>query len=389
MKLKHKLMITFLLISLVPICTVSLIAGYISSDSIQEQAFSQLTSVREIKKSQIVSYFAERKGDIEVLASTVKKIVDTRTPQSLIDSTHNNHDFFANFIKAYDYYDFFIINQQGDIFYTVTKEADYQTNIRHGQFKYSGLAKLIKEVNTTKQFAMADFSPYAPSNNEAASFIALPISTSDGSLITIALQLSITKINEIMQQREGMGETGESYLVGSDYLMRSDSFLDPKGHSVLASFAGSVKLNGVETEATKAALAGKTNTGIIIDYNGNPVLSAYTSINIHGITWAILSEIDVAEAFTPIDELYTDILIVALICLLLVILTALLTASSIIKPLGGEPHDMQTIANTIADGDLTFSFINQKSGSGVYFAMSKMSKRLLDMISDILSLIHI
>ena len=56
--------------------------------------------------------------------------------------------------------------------------------------------------------------------------------------------------------------------------MRSDSFLDPKGHSVIASFAGTVKNNGVNTEAAQLAIAGKTGNKIITDYNGTPVLSA-------------------------------------------------------------------------------------------------------------------
>ena len=51
-----------------------------------------------------------------------------------------------------------------------------------------------------------------------------------------------------MSERAGLGETGETYLVGSDKLMRSDSYLDPKHHSVVASFRNPEK-GKVETEA--------------------------------------------------------------------------------------------------------------------------------------------
>ncbi len=98
--------------------------------------------------------------------------------------------------------------------------------------------------------------------------------------LVVALQLSLEAINNVMQQRDGMGKTGETYLVGSDKLMRSDSFLDPNGHSVQAAFAGTVASNGVDTEASREALAGKTETKIIIDYNGNPVLSAYAPLEV-------------------------------------------------------------------------------------------------------------
>jgi len=283
MNLKHKLLITFLSIALIPTIAVGLISSYISSSALEKQAFSQLISVREIKKSQVEDYFSERKGDIEILAETLKETLDFSSLDALKISAENRHNFFDKFIKTYGYYDFFIIDNTGDIFYTVTKEADYQTNLLTGAYNHSGLGTLYKKVSQSSEFAMSDFSRYAPSNNEPAGFIALPFFSENGTPIVIALQLSIDKINALMQQRAGMGDTGESYLVGSDLLMRSDSFLDPEGHSVIASFAGNVKNNGVNTEAAQLAISGKTGNKIITDYNGNPVLSAYTYINVNGI----------------------------------------------------------------------------------------------------------
>ena len=135
-----------------------------------------------------------------------------------------------------------MIDDAGEIFYTLTKEADYQTNLITGKYNNSGLGKLFKKVQDSGKFAMSDFSNYAPSNGDPAGFIALPLTTNSGISVVVALQLSIEKISELMQQRAGMGETGESYLIGSDLLMRSNSFLDPEGHSVGASFSGTVKI---------------------------------------------------------------------------------------------------------------------------------------------------
>ncbi|MCP4370954.1 MAG: methyl-accepting chemotaxis protein, partial [Deltaproteobacteria bacterium] len=112
--------------------------------------------------------------------------------------------------------------------------------------------------------------------------------------VVVALQLSIEAINSIMQQREGLGKTGETYLVGTDKLMRSDSYLDPANHSVKASFANPTK-GSVDTEASRQALTGKTGEKIVKDYNGNPVLSAYTPVKIADTTWAMLAEIDEKE----------------------------------------------------------------------------------------------
>ena len=69
-------------------------------------------------------------------------------------------------------------------------------------------------------------------------------------------QMPLDRITEVMSERAGLGETGETYLVGSDKLMRFDSYLDPKHHSVVASFRNPEK-GKVETEAVDNALAGK------------------------------------------------------------------------------------------------------------------------------------
>jgi len=111
------------------------------------------------------------------------------------------------------------------------------------------MGKLTRKVLETKKYGLADFEPYAPSNDDPCAFIAEPVMHNGKTEMVIGLQLSMEAINNMMQQREGMGETGETYLIGSDKRMRSDSFLDPTGHSVKASFAGNMKDNGVDTEA--------------------------------------------------------------------------------------------------------------------------------------------
>jgi len=384
MKLQKKLLITFILIGLIPTLIVGFLSSYIASASIEKQAFSQLISVREIKKSQIEAYFSERKADIEVLNNSIEKIIDFSSHETMKVSAHDNHQYFEHFIKSYGYYDFFLIDDSGEIFYTVTKEADYQTNLISGQYNKSGLGKLFQKVQKKYDFGMSDFSRYEPSNNDPAAFIALSLTTKSGASIVVALQLSIEKINEVMQQRAGMGDTGESYLIGSDLLMRSDSFLDPKGHSVNASFAGTVKNNGVDTEAAQLALKGNVGQKIIIDYNGNPVLSAYTPVDINGIRWGLLSEIDVAEAFQPIDALHWSITIIALFFIAVIISVALFITKSITTPLGGEPNEMKIISKAIANGDLTILFDDGRNTESVYGAMKTMANNLLTVVSKII-----
>ena len=269
--------------------------------------------------------------DIEGLDWVILAEIDVAEAFCPVDE--NGEEFFAKYQQAYGYYDLFLINPDGYCFYSVCRESDYQTNLVNGKYSSSGLGKLVRKVLQTKDFGLADFEPYAPSNGEPAAFIAQPVVHKGDVELVVALQLSLDSINGIMQQRAGMGKTGETYLVGQDKLMRSDSFLDPQGHSVKASFAGTVANNGCDTEAATEALSGRTDARIIMDYNGNPVLSAYTPVKVGDTTWALLAEIDKAEAFAARNTIVLMMSIVSGVAVAAIVVLALFITRSITKPI--------------------------------------------------------
>ncbi len=131
--------------------------------------------------------------------------------------------------------------------------------------------------------------------------MAAPIKENGVVIGVAALQISIDAINEIMGERTGLGETGETYLVGRDNRMRSDAVLDPDNRSVVASFKDPSK-GSVDTVASRKAGNGQTGAEVIVSYSGQRVLSAYAPVRFGGITWGLIAEIDIAEAFCPKNE---------------------------------------------------------------------------------------
>ncbi len=291
-------------------------------------------------------------------------LLEMDVAEAFCPKDENGDYFFAKYIDMYGYYDLFLINPDGYCFYTVNEEADYQTNLVNGKYASSGLGKLTRNVLQSRQFGMADFEPYAPSNGDPCAFIAQSVVNNGDVEIVVALQLSLDAINSIMQQRAGMGVTGETYLVGQDKLMRSDSYLDKTGHSVRASFAGNVKDNGVDTEAAREALAGKTDQKIITDYNGNPVLSSYTPVEVGGTTWALIAELDESEAFTAVNTMEWMMGLVFIIGISLIILVGVMTARSISKPINKIIAELSTGAEQISSASSQVSSASQSLAEG-------------------------
>ncbi len=266
----------------------------------------------------------------------------------------SQQDYLTRYTEQLGYYDLFLIHPDGEIFYSVAKESDYQTNIIDGEFADSSLNEAVTETVTSKEFGFGDFAPYEPSGGEPASFVADPIMDGGEVDFIVALQMPLEEINAIMNERTGMGETGETYLVGPDHLMRSDSFLDPQYHSVSASFANH-ETGSVKTVAAEQALAGNTDAQAVVDYTGGEVLSAYSPVDVYDTTWAILAEINEAEVMAPVNRLVWFVVGSALVVIVLAIVAAVLFSRSLSKPI----TTLASGADRLSIGDIRLTGVKE------------------------------
>lgn len=232
------------------------------------------------------------------------------------------HTSFKEFQEAFGYYDIYLIDADtGHVIYSVAKEVDFATSLKDGPYADSGLAAAYRQAMSDGQDTaptFVDFTRYVPSYGAPAGFVATPIySEKDERLAVLAFQFPIDSLNNIMMERDGMGETGDAYLVGPDNLMRSDSYLDPENRSVVASFADPE--NGrISSTSVDEALAGNSGEGVVTSYRGEPVFSAHRPVTVGGLNWALVAEISEDEALAPVREMWTLAAIAIAIVLLAV-----------------------------------------------------------------------
>jgi methyl-accepting chemotaxis protein len=248
------------------------------------------------------------------------------------------HPHIRDFLEKFEYYDVFLVEPQtGDIVYSVFKELDFATSIKNGPYANSGIGQAFREAlkgNRKEAVALIDFQTYLPSYQAQASFIASPIFNDYKRLVGVLIfQMPVGRISQIMTsdakwKQIGLGASGESYLVGADYKARSLSrFLveDKPGYLKLMRDAGesqvvmdqidaknsNIGLQVIETLGTRAAVGGTTGFDIFPDYRGVSVLSAYTPVQIPGLKWVLMSEIDEEEAFASARALTQEIAFIA------------------------------------------------------------------------------
>jgi len=218
------------------------------------------------------------------------------------------HQSFDVILNKYGLYDIFLVDLEGNLIYTDFKEKDFATNLKTGVYRDTGIARVYNKALTLQEGEVAfdDFAPYEPSYNSPASFIATPIYEFGSIAGVLIFQMPVDTLNQMMSfngkyEEAGMGESGEIYLIGTDYKMRNNSrFTKDIDSDIVQQLKSTIGVFEVKSDSTKAVIeSNQKGSWVIDDYRGVSVLSVYDSIDIYNQTkWAIISEIDEAEAIS-------------------------------------------------------------------------------------------
>jgi methyl-accepting chemotaxis protein len=243
------------------------------------------------------------------------------------------HPYMRNLVVKFGFHDIYLVDTaSGEVLYSTSKKIDLGTSLIDGPFADTALARAFSSANKASEpglVVLEDFAPYLPLYNSYAGFLAAPVFDGDQKLGVLVFQLPVDRINDIMTNEgswefAGLGETGETYLVGADFKVRNDRrglVQNKKQYLAALKKAGakpavleaigkkqtSIGLHEVHSESAKAALRGVYGVDLIKDARGQQVLSAYGPLEIQGLKWGILAEMDADEAFAPLHLLTAGI----------------------------------------------------------------------------------
>jgi PAS domain S-box-containing protein len=338
--LSARIRAAFLTLGLVAIGLTGWQSYRIADKALEDAAYARLTAIRETKKRQIETYFRTVVRTVDTLAKGevaadailgFSAAASSPADYRAVDALHG--PTLRGYASAFGFEDLILVEASRQVLYGLDEAPTAGDSLAAPPYEDSNLARLVESALAADGAQIADFRGFPQAGDPAAAFAAAAVHDRGQPVGVLVARLSAAAIDQVMTggrgwREEGLGETGETYLVGADGFMRSDSRFyleDPEGYlerfreqhvppgdlERLRAAGSTVLTQPVRTDASQRALAGEADTSRVLDYRGAPVLSSFTPLDLPGLEWALLSEIDAEEVFRPVRELRNGLLTLA------------------------------------------------------------------------------
>lgn len=268
------------------------------------------------------------------------------------------HPLFRSYVEEFGYRDLFLVDVRSSrVVYSVEKEVDFGTSLQIGPYRNTALARVVKQARDTSDsndVVLADFEMFEPSYGAPTAFAATVVRDNNELVGVLAIQLGTDEIDRVASgdrgwERDGLGKSGDSGIVGSDYLLRSNArgFIQRREEALtqmrarkvpenvirrITAYGSTALQQEVRLPSVEAAIRGEEGTGVQIGSAGRAALVSYMPLNIPGLHWTIASRIDLAEALQPVEQFRNRLLWCGFIVLIATIAIALLLTRAICQP---------------------------------------------------------
>ena len=292
--IKNKLIFWLVIMSLLPLLIVMGVTYQQRVAVIQSRTFSKLSAIRDLKVERVNDWLAERNGDLNMMSKDRELgllegmvSLDNQGVRHLED-TEFIRIFLSKYLDAYvAYNEIFIINP-------LTGRVNVSTDKKREGVDVSNLNYFKKPMKTRKLFTNdINYSEELSSNTMTFSMPVVCFKHNGEHVIGIIVERINLDVSlyRILQDRVGLGDTGETLIVNSDGIALSE----------LRWFDNAPMKLKISAEPAVNAAHGMTGITVTEDYRGEEVLAAYTYIP--ETQWGFVSKQDLYESNAPIREM--------------------------------------------------------------------------------------
>lgn len=234
------------------------------------------------------------------------------------------HPTLEHFMSALGFADIYIAAPNGDLVYSVAKEADFATNLMNGRWRDTALGAAFRaSVNSADgEVSVQDLSSYAPRSGAPTGFMSAPVYGNGKVEGVLIARMPLARIQDMVSREAHMGEHGEVFVVGRDMLMRTDLPLTDAREVLQASF---------ESPLVDQALKGNTSYELVENTEGLLEVAGASAVGYPGLDWVVVSRAQEAELLGALAHLRDMFLIVGIVGLFVSLLITTLSVRVITR----------------------------------------------------------
>jgi len=351
----RKLVVQFFIVGLLPLIIMGGLTYYFSKSALETKSLNQIESVNSIKKEHTVEFLKDRVNNVTLLSRSqhLRNMINYQTYQGM-------SVLFDYYMKMFGYSDILLLNHDGRLLYSAIQNKEFDDETESQEEVNQTITGIWERVNETNEPVLTDIKK-VQNQIDPALFIGAPVYGDIGDLAAVLIvQINATRITELMSDKTGMGETGETYLVGSDdAFMRSKPRLFKGGTAILK-----IKVDKQIMKKDKETIAvnkGGSITKAIDDYDGKRVLMAVSNLDLKtklstDFDWVIITQKHKTEAFNLINKLLIIMGIIFSILIFVVGIIGYVQSTLIARPI----NDLSYKIVLLNDGDFTVELPEQR-----------------------------
>ncbi len=340
---RHSLLVqlvsSFLLLSLTTVLIVGLAVFYQARDSLKSSVFDQLTMAAELKQDELRRWISDQGQSLYAIAQIPEIEANS---QNIFNQPKNSPEYEASLQSLETSFSAIVDNLSGlqEIFLITRNGRILVSSNLKNKGKYQPLAQ-YGEVNSPTLKNLAFNFYRSPDTGKLVITFSTNIKDQNGKILgMLATHLKLTRIDEIIRSRSGLGETGVTYLV-----TKVGSTLSSRNVLVTTEEL-MVEETTVNSQAIAQATDGKDGRGLYKDYQGVPVIGVYFWLDEQNL--ALIAEMAQTEAFTPAKKLAERIFLIGLGSAGILAIAMWMLGKRITQPIRAIAHT----ANLVSQGDL-------------------------------------
>lgn len=324
----------FLLLSLVTMSLVGYIAFHQAKVGLEQSVFERLNASAAFKEGELNRWVYDQEQDVALLArSSVASQAQILFDQAASDpEARVAYEQLAAYLQDIittrrDWQDISLLSiANGKIFLSTNASFEGEYRITDSYFLQGQKQTFVQNVYPS------------PITAKPTMTIATPLVLADTAqtIGVLAVNLNLERMDEIVQDRTGLGDTGETYLVDQFNVFVSGDRFGREDYP-----------RGVHTVGINAALRGEQGEGLYLNYAGIPVIGVYRWIDRREL--ALMAEMQQDEAFAPAQQLAWTIFSIGLVSAAILASGVYLLARQIARPILA----LTNAATQVAAGDLT------------------------------------